>query len=871
MISPQITDSLHRIFGSEDARVVIWQDAAREFDADLADLALTGVEVLRLDQLPALEVKMIIEAGISTGRYLIYAPFEEPEPEQDWLLDIRLYGRSFRADTASILLDELGLIHHAMRSHLIVRQKFLRSKERVDRLKKWVAPADTGEAIDRKMLAVVTRAEQPDVFVILTRLYGALGAEDTPQNFRSLKFWQDMEALDMVEAFWTLVQHAVGYDQLEPDLMDLLYRLMVTDLFVILQENLPEALRHFVLPNKSLHVTVTIFLAQWRNHLTASVAYDRLAGLVASELKIGTQLEGVDPTDLTDAMTFEEVEKAILRAWRDQVIQQGADIRLAELRDTIQRRRDGHWARPARVEDHGAPYLEAYKALEAAAQLAVLQGTWSAGFAFATPVDAAQAYVHELYQFDQLYRHFHEAADIVELANWDLLKTLRTTVEAIYTDWYIPHLATAWGRFMAGEEGLLTHWHMTGFENQYRFYHRHVRPVISTPRSRVFVLISDAFRYEAAAELVSELNGKYRFQATLGAMLGVLPSYTALGMAALLPHKQLGYEPNGDVLVDGKSTAGLERRDKVLNGHHGVAIKAEDLLAMNKDAGREFVKPYRVVYIYHNQVDAVGDMASTESHTFAAVRKAIQDLGALLRFIINSLNGTTVLVTADHGFLYQDTPLEGAEKSALEVKPKGVVSAKKRYLYGPVLDPAESPKAWCGNTHDTAHTEPGMAFWVPKGANRFHLVGGARFSHGGAMPQEILVPVITVRELEGKAAESTVARKVDVSLLGSSRKIVNNVQRFEFIQNDAISDRVQPRTLLISLRDGGTPVSTETSVTFASDSDHMDARKQTVQLTIKGGQYDRTKPYALVLIDAESKAEVDRIPFTIDLAFTNDF
>ena len=33
---------------------------------------------------------------------------------------------------------------------------------------------------------------------------------------------------------------------------------------------------------------------------------------------------------------------------------------------------------------------------------------------------------------------------------------------------------------------------------------------------------------------------------------------------------------------------------------------------------------------------------------------------------------------------------------------------------------------------------------VPKGASRFHFAGGARFVHGSAMPQEVVVPVITV-------------------------------------------------------------------------------------------------------------------------------
>ena len=870
----QVIQGLTRLFHTENAKVVLWHDAAREFEADLADLALEGVDLLRLDQLGALEAKIHIEAGQGAGRYLIYAPFEEPEPEKDWLLDIRLYGRSFRADTVSILLDDLGLANQAMRAHLTARAKFLRARERVERLKKWVAPQDGEAEIDLKMLAVVTRAEQPDAFAILTRLFVALASEEGGDLFHSVKLWQDVEALELDKAFWDGMARTFGYAQAHPSLMDLLFHLLVTDVSLALREDLPQALRHFVLPLRGLAVNASVFLGQWRNHVGASSAYDRLARRAAVELKIADHLGGFSPEALADAMTFEEVEKIILRDWRDRVLTLGQEIRLADLRVSLQRRRDGYWASPARQSEQGRAFHAGYDAIEAAAELAVMRGEYPGGFVFPSVLDAAQAYLTRLYRFDQLYRLFHEAADQVELANWDVLKSLRVHIEEIYNGWFMPNLATAWGSLMVGEgaenAGLLANWRLYGLDNQQHFFARQVRPILdSAPRARVFVLISDAFRYEAAAELVEELNGKYRFKATLGALLGVLPSYTALGMAALLPHAQLGYKPSGEVLVDGKPCAGLEQRSKVLAEYGGVAIKAEELLAMNKVAGREFVKPWRVVYVYHNVVDAVGDSASTESQAFAAVRTAIRELGALVRFIVNSLNGTTVLVTADHGFLYQDSMLEAFDKSTLEEKPAGAVIAKKRYLLGPGM--GSTSKAWCGQTAHTAGTEPGLDFWVPKGANRFHFSGGARFSHGGAMPQEILVPVVTVKELEGKAAEVSLTRKVEVSLLGSSRKIVNNMQRFEFIQNDAVSERVLPRTLLVSVRDGSELVSNELALSFASDSERLEERKQSARLLLKAGQYDKTKPYALVLIDAESKAEVERITVTIDLAFSNDF
>lgn len=101
--------------------------------------------------------------------------------------------------------------------------------------------------------------------------------------------------------------------------------------------------------------------------------------------------------------------------------------------------------------------------------------------------------------------------------------------------------------------------------------------------------------------------------------------------------------------------------------------------------------------------------------------------------------------------------------------------------------------------------------------------------------------------------------------------MVTNKQRFEFIQMEALSDRVLARTVLVSLRDGESLVSDEQAVTFDSRSQTLDDRKRSVILTVRSGNYDRTKDYWLVARDAQSKAEVLRIPFRIDLAISNDF
>jgi hypothetical protein len=238
---------------------------------------------------------------------------------------------------------------------------------------------------------------------------------------------------------------------------------------------------------------------------------------------------------------------------------------------------------------------------------------------------------------------------------------------------------------------------------------------------------------------------------------------------------------------------------------------------------------------------------------------------AIVSYVINSLNGSLVLVTADHGFLYQDSPPGQTDKSGLESKPEGTIKAKKRYLIGKNL--GDATNVWHGDTVSTAGAEGGMEFWIPKGNNRFHFSGGSRFIHGGAMLQEIVVPIVTVKGIRG--AEQ--AREVRISLLGTTKKVVNNMQRFEFIQLEPVSDKVTPLTVTVSLKDGNQHISNEVTLTFDSKSDQMSDRKKTATLVIKSGSYDKKREYYLIVQNKETKVEIERIVLTIELAFGSDF
>ncbi|MES2069243.1 MAG: BREX-1 system phosphatase PglZ type A [Pseudomonadota bacterium] len=871
MSQQRLFDSLTTLFATYP--VVFWHDIEAEFATAVDGLQLDGVQLVRLDDSSALRVKLDIEQA-PDQRWLIYSAKPEPEPAKDWLLDVRMRSKSFRADTTSILLEDLGLSTQGLRAHLKERAKFLRAKDRVDRLKRLVLPGDDASDLDRKMLTVLTRADQPELFAMLQRLYGAMVEEGLADLSAQPKAWQDIDANDLTPAFWELVQVQLGYTDGNPSLRDLLLRILVTDFCRSLQGDAPRQLAHFVLPDRSLASNASVFVGRWRSDIAQFANYNALAQAVANELDLVSLLSGQSAEHLVECMTFEDVELRVVQDLKKRIVA-GAGANMDVVRTLMARRRDGHWANSllASANERTRALAACYDALTAAADFFSLKAAHASGFSFLDAGTAFAQYRDELFRFDQLYRHFHTAADAVEPTGWAVLHELRETIEGVYSGWFIPHLSAAWSNVMEGPQGLLNHWKLPEVTPQQAFYERRVLPLFNGGVKRVFVLISDAFRFEVAQELVQHTNSKSRFKASLDGMLGVLPSYTTLGMAALLPHQTLAYKEsaNLDVLADGHAVATLEQRSEHLQRFGGLAIKAEDLMGLGKEKGRELVRDQRLIYIYHDRIDMIGDKQASETKTFEAAAQTVQELSNVLGFIINGLNGSAVLVTADHGFMYQESALDDSDKASLDDKPTGTLKAKKRYLIGRNL--GTTSKAWSGNTAVTAGTtlEGSLDFWVPKGASRFHFAGGARFVHGSAMPQEIVVPVITVRVSE---AENAKTKYVSISLLGTVNKVVTNTQRFEFIQTDAVSERVLARSVVVALHDVADEdkaISDVQSITFDSASQLLDERKRSVFLTVLAGTHDPHKRYDLVVRDAMSKVEVLRLPIKVDLAFGNDF
>ena len=161
-------------------------------------------------------------------------------------------------------------------------------------------------------------------------------------------------------------------------------------------------------------------------------------------------------------------------------------------------------------------------------------------------------------------------------------------------------------------------------------------------------------------------------------------------MAALLPNKELKITikedsdvKNAPVYVDGICSAGKENRIKILQNYDKMKItayKAEDVLKKTSDELKSVVKESDVFFVYHNRIDYVGDKLESENRVFDETEDALEELKVLVKKLV-AANANNIIITADHGFIYQNRNLD--ESDYLGEEPQGtILYSDRRFIIG---------------------------------------------------------------------------------------------------------------------------------------------------------------------------------------------
>ena len=898
----------------EKCRLVFWQDEDIEFQEQLPEIknALDNadVEVIELDENSHFAIKQRIEMLAPNEKFLLYSNKPVNEPARDWLYDTRLYSQQFYADSSSMILNELGM-RMEFRQDIGRYKKFFGNQQRYNKLKRLLPDNADKKALELTMIAVLIKVETVSFTAVLHQLIDQYsdGVEDHDESTVDASI-EELEKFDLTKVFWQLAIEELGYigsglwleDEALPSIKDLIVKLLVTDCYHGLQssgvaiakslyansllshllpisieselaEKLPKSIQSLLGSSAAKRASVVNFVSSWRESRTLSSSYNIVANDVAQELEIKQKLaEFTKPSDLLNVETFVEAEQQLIKLLATDL----PAFNSIEIKDWVSIRLRGHWC-CTDIKVTKTNYASIYKALRAAKEFYELKEKYIDGFVFDSARTLYKAYEQELYKFDSTYRIFCENSIQISKDGSDILKStgLVDDIEHLYVDWYLHDLAIVWGK-LVDNENLLDNWKLMGINNQQNFFKDEVKGVLNkTQVKRVFVIISDALRYEVAHDIHQQINDEKRFKSAIHSQLGVVPSYTQLGMGSLLPHQSLTAHLNSkpEYKADGLSVHGHDNRHKILQKHGGVAFKADEVLNWTNQEGRDKVRDAQVVYIYHDEIDNIGDSPGTENQTFEAARDAVDEIKQLIGRIINRLNGSRVLVTADHGFLFKMTDVTDSDKTALKSKPKGAILDKKRYVIGKNLPTDDY--YWTGKLANTAGIDmegsDDAEFMIPRGSNRFHFVGGAKFIHGGIMPQEICVPILHVRELDTKAQTKHAKQKVGVVPLNNPIKIVSNIDRIQFLQTDPLGDKFKAREIELWIEDPeGNKVSSSEKVLFDSASEKMDERKRNVQIKLEGSGFDRTISYKLMIEDTESKTKTTH-SVIIDLAFEDDF
>lgn len=824
-------------------KLVFWYDPDGEFQADVAGLVLPGVTTEVMQHRPfALKRRLVIEEPHQD--FLLYAPYAAPDLLDNWLLDLELSGVPFTADRAALIFADLGLNHRPLEQTVRDHSRFFKSEKRLQDLKALRMPADTDErGLLTGLLAVAVKVKVPEASAILRQVLLG-GLSDGNSSFT------EIQKLGLEAVFWQLVRQATSFTAEEPTLRRLFIALLLSHLAHQTQGKLPEHLSaqlpQSTTPGYSL-------VAAWMRDIRDQQRLQELITEVEDDLGIQEWAQACDIAELAQVDTFPILEKVALRHLVQGLVEGRQPAELAQL------------ARERQELRYASQFAHEYEAVVAAADFLQKQRQLSGPF----PRLADQLfreYAADWYQFDRLYREYVTASD---QASKDLLRELTRQMEHSYVEWFLPGLNQAWTD--AFDEALPSR--LDAQQRQWWFYRWHVEPLLQrNDRDRVVVIISDALRFEVASELRGKLVMELRGEATLGSMLSVLPSQTRWGMAALLPGEELAWEEEQDrVLRSGLPTQHGDRIGHLeRTGYSSLVMRLDELLSQSTEDARAVLEGKRLVYLYHDAIDALGDKPASERDVFIGCQHAVEELERGVRRLVNSLNSSTVIITADHGFLYQREKIDDPDRLPPPVK-NAAVRLDRRAILGREL-PLSEGTLRVDLAHYQAVAGPLNGIF-PRGTLRFRLQGGsAQYVHGGASLQEMVVPVLTYRHKRAAAGVPQASRKVKVDIVARSRRVTNNVFSVGLVQSEAVTDRIRPRTVSVMMVDNqGQPVTDRKSVTLSSSSSYPTERQQTVRLSVTISDPDDQGSYFLIVTDEEDKLELIREPWEIRIAFKDDF
>lgn len=825
-----INQALENLF--QKHRIVFWYDDKQEFKKDFEELGLSCVTKLEITN-NEFRLKHLILREKKESKFLLYKNSARPKEYLDnWLLDVELHSGEFRTDQVAIWLSELGLGFGF--GDMIEEHKEFFTPKRLETLKSVINNEDTTRSLRFKMIGILCSSDSR-IDTILESLL-AENSKEKEDKYKSL------QRTKLDEFLWGNVNKYYGYESNDESVSDFVITLFKDSYLRNFEDN-------YTLNNDSL-----VFINRWKDSRKNQESFELHSKKCEKILDIENDLFNRDFRDLLEVDLFDIIDQKIISDLVKNV--SNRDVSSGDVTLWIRSRRQSHWY---------DKYKDIYEAIDYASKFITLLDKTE--LEIEDIQNGIDIYSSHLYQIDRLYRKYiyHMRMSKQPI----LLDKLSNTIENLYANNYLLKLGDNWQVHM----DKLDKWYLPSQTMQRDFFKKYVEPVLNKS-GKLYVIISDALRYEVGEEFVSVIRQEDMFEAKVNPAISMLPSYTQLGMASLLPNKTIEFsgDDHATVIVD-DINARSDNREKILSSYvpKSRTIKAKEVLSMKKDGDdgtRALVRDHDVVYIYHDVIDLSGKL-KTEDTVCEEAERCLTELKDLVRKL-TSANATNIIVTADHGFIYQYKPLE--ESDFLGSTPSGDITYDdRRFIIGENLRADDSFKKF--NSEELGLNGKGEVL-IPKSINRLRKSGSSsKFVHGGMTLQEIVIPVIQIN----KKRKSDTSH-VDVEIIRGSSSIISSGQlSVTFYQNEPVTEKVFARELKATIYAGdGTVISDTHNLTFDLISDNPREREMKVRFLLSQNADDYNgEEVILKLEEREGKTshftKYSEMRYQIRRSFSSDF
>ena len=812
-----------------EVRVIFFFDQDSEYEEEVFGLNsdLFKVELFKNNPL---NLKMKFRDGLADDKVFLYMPMKRPETHEEYLrfplLDLLIANRELRTDNEGEFMDTFKLKPH--QRSLVHKYIHELKYESVQKIIASVLRSSAFEekALQRALISAFLRFQKPESTELMLAKLITLGLESEEAELKRVSNKMAVNGFLPVVDNWATEYIGEPVIELTSERLSLLasrlkYNAMMAEVDT----------KDKIDPYVSLKVTDPIKLSQLTSLIESASrngtvrekflnALDNLTPKVREQKLV--ELYGVSAEySWMNQSLIKELQTGIVRLYLEG---KGANI------ETLHR--IANW------EGLSGNLLQVNQFL--VHSLDTLEKIGRAGTKILDkPQEYILIYAESWYLIDTEYRKSIVAwkgIDFTELTGQESFEQLKANLEKRYVG-FLESTNREWLKCLS-EKGF--DYSRLGVSLQSNFYQSELANV----DQKVAVIISDGLRYEIAAELVRELNQETKTEAVIRNSLASIPSETQVGMSNLLPGKLFVFE-DGKVTVDGILSDGPKNREKILQKTEpdSLALSYTQFEGLSRDDARKVFKS-KLVYIFHDVIDAIGHKRASERNVLSMVPSVIEDLKKLVKYLHTSLNVARVIVTADHGFIYTDQPIKEKDYEPDMSGDINIDTQTNRYGF---LEKMESPESgYCFHFSKTSKMVCDRYVVIPPSTNRYHRSGATvQYVHGGGSLQELVVPVIESRYRKNRPVE-----KVMPLLLSRILKVVSNSLKVQLIQEYPVTKDLKERIILLGLYDGNDLVSNQVELKMNSTAENPSQRTYGTELYLIPGEGSKTR-FSLRVFDPD--------------------